>query len=121
MLIATNLRQWELYPKQPVTYAELLSGAGDQKATSDAFRTLQDIAGQTIWKRIYGDNTVTDGQLVPFQVRDILMTSLRAAETAMKEFSKLANYEEQAKNRFAKLCEEDTQAKKSRTGPCSPF
>ena len=120
VLIATNVRQWELYPTQPVTYAQLLSGAGDQKAFSECFRTLQDIAGEAIWQRIYGDSTVTDGQLVPFQVREILLASLHAADTAMKDFSKLANYEEQAKARFAKLSEEDSQAKTSRTGPYSP-
>ena len=121
VLLATNLRLWEQYGTQPVTYEQLLSGAGDQKATLDAFRTLQDVAGDTIWKRVYGDNVVTDGQLVPFQMREILLTSLRAADSAMIEFSKLANYEDQATARFATFHEEDNKAKKGRTGPYSSY
>ena len=121
VLIATNLRHWEQYGLQPVTYAHLLSGAGDQKATSEAFRTLQDLAGEKVWKRVYGDSTVTDGQFVPFQMREILISCLQAAEKQMTEFAKLCNYEDESKARFLELHEEDNKARKGRTGPYSAF
>ena len=87
----------------------------------EAFRTLQDVAGDTVWKRVYGDSVVTDSQLVPFQMREILLTSLRAADSALTEFAKLANYEEQAKARFAEFHAEDYKAKKGSTAPYSSF
>ena len=116
-LIHANLQQWEGYGQQPVTYAQLLTGAGDQKATSECFRTLQEVAGDEIWKRFYGDGVVTDGQLVPYQLREILMGSLTAAGVAMKEFAKQANFEESAKACFLKIHEDDIKAKRNRTGP----
>ena len=112
VLVATNLRQWELYGNQPLTYAQLLSGAGDQKSLSEAFRTLQDIAGEVIWKRVYGDTTVADGQYVPFQMREILLCGLEAAEEAMTEFMKLANYEDQAETRFKELHEATSEPRR---------
>ena len=119
VLIASNLRQWERYGQQPVSYASLLSGAGDAKATAEAFRALQEVAGDDIWKRFYGDNTVLDGQLIPLQMREVLLASLLKADAAMAEFAKLADYEDEARARFLELQQEDIKAKKGRTGPYS--
>ena len=121
VLIAANLQQWLVYPNQPVTFGQLLTGAGSVKVTGDTFRTLQDLAGDVIWKRFYGDAEVTDGSYAPFQLREILLASLKAAEIAMAEFSKENNFDQQAKDRFATFCEEDSNAKRSRSGPYTAF
>ena len=77
------------------------------------------MAGDDIWKRFYGDNTVLDGQLIPFQMREVLLASLLKADAAMAEFAKLADYEDEARARFLELQQEDIKAKKGRTGPYS--
>ena len=82
---------------------------------------MQDLAGDVIWKRVYEDTPVTDGYLVPFQMREILLASLKAAELTMIEFSKIVNYDVQAKARFDQLIEVDEKAKKARSGPYSAF
>ena len=119
VLLRTNLQLWATYGRQPVTYEQLLTGAGDQKATSGLFRILQDVAGETLWKRFYGEEVVTDGQLVPCQMREVLLGSLAAADTALEEYAKLINYEKEAKTCFQKIHEADANAKRTRTGPYS--
>ena len=58
-------------------------------------------------------------QLIPFQLGCILMESLAKVQAKMDEYTKLVDYHERAKKRFAELHAEDADMRKNRAGPYS--
>ena len=87
----------------------------------EAYAILQEVAGETIWKRLYAGSNVTMDTLVPFQLGSILQESLARAETAMKAYAKLANYDRQAAERFKELHAEDLEERKAKRGKYAPY
>ena len=116
VLIATNLAHWGRAGHVPLTYQQLLSGAGSQAELEEAFQIIKELAGEIIWQRMYEKANVSLEALVPFQMGNILKDSLLKAEKAMLEFAKLADYTAQAAARFKELHEQDQEAKRRRTG-----
>ena len=104
----------------PITYLQLLSGAGSPDELEKAFAILREVAGEVIWKRLYGNTDVATDMLVPFQMGSILQDSFLRAEEAMKAYGKLVSYADRAAERFKELREEDQESKRRRSGMYSP-
>ena len=121
VLLATNVRQWGQAGRVPIVFRHLLSGAGTEAETQEAFNTMKDVVGAAIWQRMYGDSAVPLDQLVPFQLGNILLEALEKASEKMIEYGKLASYGEQAKTRFAELHAEDQELKKARKAHYGPY
>jgi len=78
-----------------------------------------DVAGETIWARLYADMDVTTEMYVPFQLGNILGASLAKAETALKKIQREFDLAESAKTSFEDMHAIDMEAKRCRKGPYS--
>ena len=73
---------------------------------------MKEMVGEQIWERFFQGVDVTLTQYVPFQLGGTLITALAKAEAVLKKCAKL--------NRFAELRQEDSDAKRLRTGRYAP-
>ena len=116
-MVATNLAAWNAQGQMPITFAQLLSGAGLVDGPA-ILAELQHIAGEVIWKRFFGDSmTVAPSDYVPFQLGAVLLQSLKAADSRIKEFEKT----ERAQDRFLELREQDEESRTAGTGIYEPY
>ena len=118
VLVATNVEQWTQNGLVPITFAQLLSGAGNEVQTKDAFTQVANIVGEIIWKRFYDQQEPLLADYVPFQMGNVLQQALQNADAQLKEWAKnCADYRTKAMERFKQLHEQDGENKKARSGP----
>ena len=99
-----------------------MTGAnGTAEELEETFAILQELAGETLWQRMYNGADVTTDKFVPFQMGNILQESLLKADEKIKVYAKLVDYWPQATHKFMELHEEDAKEKENRSGKYSPY
>ena len=114
-LIQQNLAHWAQAGMIPATFEQLLQGAGPDHE-EEALALMKDLVGEQVWERFFKGIDVVTSQYVPFQLGNILNTALAKAEAILKKCNKEWDLAAKAKAHFDTLLEEDSEAKRARTG-----
>ena len=114
--LQVNLAAWGQEGHVPITFEQLLAGT-PRDQLDNAFITLQQATGQTIWTRFYGQGQAESHNYVPFQLGVVLNASLARAGTKLEELENGEKLKKQAEKQFHSFSKKDDAAKKARTGP----